>query len=88
MDRQEILKLMVHMLEEETGNQFDNEREDFVLREQLGVDSVDLISLVATLENKFKIRITAEELQGLQTVSDLIDLLQKKVGSPAHPSAA
>lgn len=46
----------------------------------LGIDSLDLVDLVFELEEKLNITFEDEELMSIQTVSDLIQLLEKKVG--------
>jgi len=88
MDRQSLLKTLATLLEDVTGETYDNVQESFSLRAQLGVDSVDLISLVGMLENNFKIRIASDELQTLETVAQLLDLLEKKIGGQKKPNAA
>ena len=52
-------------------------------RKGLGLDSVDLFSLVVGIQNKFRIKIASEELVSVATVGDLLDLLQAKLATAA-----
>ena len=58
------------------------------LREELGLDSVDVVSVVSQIERKFRIRLTHQELEKLVTVSDVLDLLQSKLVNPPQTAAA
>ncbi|MCP4419029.1 MAG: hypothetical protein GY805_20625 [Chloroflexi bacterium] len=48
------------------------------LLENLDADSVDVVNIVATAEEKYQIEIDEAELTQLQTVSDLHQLIQQK----------
>ncbi len=48
------------------------------LLENLGADSVDMVNIVATAEEKYQIEVDEAELTQLQTVSDLHQLIQQK----------
>ncbi len=59
------------------------------LREGLGLDSVDVVSIVSQIERRFHIRLTHQELEKLVTVADVLDLLQAKLAdTSSSPSAA
>jgi len=47
--------------------------------ENLGADSVDVVNIVATAEEKYQIEIDEAELTQLQTVSDLYQLVQHHI---------
>lgn len=49
------------------------------LLENLGADSVDLVNIVATVEEKYQIEIDEAEMTSLQTVSDLHRLIQQHI---------
>lgn len=46
--------------------------------EDLGLDSIDLISASMALEELFGVRIVDEEVENLRTVGNAVDLLAKK----------
>jgi acyl carrier protein len=61
-------------------------RDDINLREGLGLDSVDVVSIVSQVERRFHIRLTHEELEKLATVADVLNLLESKLSPPAQSS--
>ena len=81
MERTELRNILLEMLEEEVGEKYDHLDEDQNLRDGLGLDSVDLVSLVIHVQRRFKIDIKTEELEKLVKVGDLIDLLQAQLGA-------
>lgn len=88
-DRESIRKLLVELLESDTGNSYSEIAESDNLREGLGLDSVDVVSVVSQIERRFKIRMTHEELEKLATVGDVLDLLSIKLAeTPPTPAAA
>jgi acyl carrier protein len=86
MERTALRQTLLEMLEEEVGEKYDNLSDAQNLREGLGLDSVDLVSLVIHIQRRFKIDIKTEELEKLVKVGDLLDLLQVKIA--ANKSAA
>lgn len=79
MNRNEIRQVLVELLESDIGDNFSHLKEEHKLREELGLDSVDVVSVVAQIERRFRIRMTQEELQELVTVGDMLDLMQRKL---------
>jgi acyl carrier protein len=59
------------------------------LRTDLGLDSVDVVSIVSQVERRFRIRLSQQDLEKLVTVGDVLDLLQSKLNeAAAAPKAA
>ena len=48
------------------------------LKDDLGIDSLAAVELAMELESEFGIRIEDEELEGLKTVQDILDVLRAK----------
>ena len=48
---------------------------DFV--EDLGADSLDVVELVMALEEKFEIEIPDEDAEGIKTVKDVVEYIEK-----------
>jgi acyl carrier protein len=46
----------------------------------LAVDSLDAVELSLALEEQFSLSVEDYEIEQLQTVSDVIELIQKKLG--------
>jgi acyl carrier protein len=90
-DRAFIRQTLIELLEADTGEKHDALAEDDNLREGLGLDSVDVVSIVSQIERRFHIRMSQPELEKLATVGDVLDLLQTKLIAPpggAEVSAA
>lgn len=45
----------------------------------LGIDSLAMLEIVGSMEREFKIRIPDDQLVGIQTVAQLVDLVQKRL---------
>jgi len=55
---------------------------------ELGIDSLGMLEIVGSMERELKIQLPDEALAGIQTVEDLIDLVEKKqAASGASPKA-
>jgi acyl carrier protein len=87
-DRAFIRTTLVELLEADTGETYRDLQDTDNLREGLGLDSVDVVSVVSQVERKFHIRLSQEELQQLVTVGDVLDLLEVKLNTPPQSSAA
>ena len=48
------------------------------MNDDLGIDSLAAVELALELENEFDIRIEDEELAKLETVQDVIDIIEAK----------
>ena len=85
-DRQTIRQTLIDLVEADTGEKHANLDDDVNLREGLGLDSVDVVSIVSQVERRFRIRLTHEELQTLVSVADVLNLLQTKLiaGPESH----
>jgi acyl carrier protein len=87
-DRAFIRQTLIELLEADTGEKHDGLAEDASLREGLGLDSVDVVSIVSQIERRFHIRMSQSELEKLATVADVLDLLQAKLAAPPEATAA
>ena len=89
MDREGIRRTVIELLEADLGERFESLSDGQKLREDLGLDSVDVVSVVSQIEREYRIRLSHQELEKLVTVSDVLDLLQAKLTErDAAPSAA
>lgn len=87
-DRAFIRNTLIELLEADTGEKYNDLDESANLREGLGLDSVDVVSIVSQVERRFHIRMTHQELEKLVTVADVLDLLQAKLSAPPESTAA
>ena len=51
--------------------------EETSFKDDLGVDSLDLLELVMAFEEEYNIELNPEELEGIQTVGDVMDYIKK-----------
>ena len=86
--RDEIRATLLKLFETETGETIESLSDDQNLAEHLGLDSVDMVSLIMQLERHFKIRLSHEELAGAAEVGQLLSIVEKKVNSNEGSSAA
>ena len=90
IDRAMIRGTLIELLEADTGENFRDLKDTDNLREGLGLDSVDLVSVISQVERKFHIRLSQDELMQVATVGDVLNLLEMKInaGPPQQAAAA
>jgi acyl carrier protein len=81
--REQVRQTLIGLIENDIGQKFEDLHDGKNLREELGLDSVDVVSIVSQVERQFRIRLSQQELEKLVTVGDLLDLLQGKLSAPA-----
>jgi acyl carrier protein len=54
------------------------------LVEELGLDSIRLLTLAAEVENRFEIALDPEDEAGIRTVGDLLDAVERKLAARGH----
>jgi acyl carrier protein len=87
-DRDTLRSTLIQLLEADTGEKYNDLQDGTSLRDGLGLDSVDVVSIVSQIERQFRIRLTHEELEKLVTVGDVLSLLQAKIAAVATQQAA
>ena len=55
-------------------------KDDTSIQEDLGADSLDVINIVMTIENKFNIEIDEHTLAEFNTVANIVDALAPAIG--------
>jgi acyl carrier protein len=88
MDRAAIRQTLIELVEADTGEKHTDLDDGVNLREGLGLDSVDVVSIVSQIERRFHIRLTHHELEKLATVADVLNLLEIKLNAPPSSNAA
>jgi acyl carrier protein len=86
MDREQLRQAMLAHLHEEKEEVPAVLSDDLNLRDALGLDSIDLVSLVISIQEHFNIELKTDELEKAVNVGDMLDLIQAKVA--ARRSAA
>jgi acyl carrier protein len=77
LSRTELLQMFKKTATEIAEKDFPNISESTVISE-LGIDSLGMLEIVGAMERQLKIQIPDESLAGIQTVKDLIELVEKR----------
>ena len=82
MDRNEVFGQLRDAIVTVLGVDRDAVTEGARFFADLDADSLDLVELVMALEERFDVSIPEEELDGINTVGNALDLLLGKLGAP------
>ena len=88
MERTQLSAIVLDLLEKETGETYPAVEESTTLREGLNLDSLDMAGLVLHIESHFGIQIESELLDGIQSVGDLLNVLETKIAAKPTRRAA
>jgi acyl carrier protein len=80
MTREEVFAQVKAILVETLSVDEDRVTEEARFQEDLETDSLDLVELVMTMEEKFGIKISDEEAGEIKTVGDAVDFVIKVAG--------
>ena len=81
MERQEAVTALREVAVEVLSVEPDVVTEDARFKEDLDADSLDLVELVMGLEERFDIEVPEEDLEGVTTVGQAVDLVLVKVAA-------
>ena len=79
MTRDEIFEQVKSILVETLSVDEDKVSMEARFQEDLETDSLDLVELVMTMEEKFGVKISDEEAAKIRTVSDAVDFVEKRI---------
>ncbi|NDC63318.1 MAG: acyl carrier protein [Planctomycetia bacterium] len=88
MERKELSAIVLELLEKETGETYPALQDSTSLREGLNLDSLDMAGLVLHVESRFGIQIETELLEEINTVGDMLTMLEKKLAAKEGRKAA
>jgi acyl carrier protein len=80
LTRQETLEKVKDIIVEYLGVDEDRVTEGATFRDDLEADSLDLVELIMAFEDEFGGEISDDEAQGIATVGDAVDYLQRHQG--------
>jgi acyl carrier protein len=83
MEREEALSALREVAVEVLSVDGAAVQEDARFKEDLDADSLDLVELVMGLEERFDISVPEEDLDGVATVGQAVDLVMAKVAAKA-----
>ena len=81
MDRADVLATIQDVAAEVLSVEPARVTEGARFKEDLDADSLDLVELVMGLEERFDIEVPEDDLEGVTTVGQAVDLVLTKVGS-------
>lgn len=81
MNRTEIEEKVKEFLIEDLEVEEENIHPDALLKDDLGIDSLDFVDIVVIIERKFGFKIKPEEMAGVNTLQKFCDYIESKVGN-------
>jgi acyl carrier protein len=79
MDRTRLRQVLLEQLQEDKGEVYENLDDNVGLRDGLGLDSIDVVTLVINIQARFGVELKSDELEKIVTVGNLLDLLQERL---------
>jgi len=79
MTRTEIEEKVREFLIEDLEVEEDKIAPDALLKDDMGIDSLDFVDIVVIVEKKFGFKIKPEEMAGVKTLSQFCDYIESKV---------
>lgn len=80
MERKEIEEKVKEFLIEDLEIDEEKIAPEALLKEDLGIDSLDFVDIVVIVEKKFGFKIKPEEMTEVKTLNQFNDYIQSKVG--------
>ncbi len=71
----DMLEQVIEIISDELNLDKEQIKKESRLREDLGVDSLDVVELVMRLEETFNVSVADDAAQKLETVGDIVDYL-------------
>ena len=80
MQRVQLVSMFRKMATEIAEKDFSHVTEESVIAE-LGIDSLGMLELVGSMERELEIQIPDDQLVGIQTVRQLVELVEQRVNA-------
>lgn len=74
-----IFETIAKIISEQLGHNLDEIQPDTSLVDDLGADSLDAVEVIMAIEEEFSIEIPDEKFENLETVQDIVDLVETLV---------
>ncbi len=78
MTRQEIEEKVRAFLIEDMEIDEEKMADDAKLKDDLGIDSLDIVDIVVIVQKNFGFKIKPEEMQGIATLRQFVDFIESK----------
>lgn len=86
IERGEVVRKLGEILTANTEVDVSKLTEASRIRDELGLDSVDLVDVVMRIEGEYKIRLTHQDLEKVVTIADLVTLITDKDATQNPPA--
>ena len=80
MERTEIEEKVKEFLIDDLEIEEEKIADDALLKDDMGIDSLDFVDIVVIVEKKFGFKIKPEEMAEVKTLSQFCDYIESKVG--------
>jgi acyl carrier protein len=77
MSKEDILAKLKPIIAEQLGVDESEVKEDASFTEDLNADSLDLVELIMSLEEQFKLQISDEDAEKITTVGEAVDYISE-----------
>ena len=81
MTKEEIKNIVIHFLVEELEIEENKIADEALLKDDLGIDSLDFVDIVVIVERNFGFKIKPEEMSDVRTLSQFYDYIESKVSA-------
>ena len=79
MNKEEIIEKTISILADEFEVDEDVIQPNSILKDTLGLDSLDYVDLVVTIETSFGVKLVEADFAGVSTFQDFYDLIALKL---------
>lgn len=79
MNKAEIVERINDFLSDEFEVDIETIEPDAILKDTLGLDSLDYVDLVVTVESNFGTKLGEADFVGISTFQDFYDMIEKKI---------
>lgn len=80
MDRETAFEQVKGIIVEQLGVSPDEVRDEASFQDDLNADSLDLVELIMSMEDKFGVKIPDEDAEKIATVADAVDYVVSNAG--------
>jgi acyl carrier protein len=79
MSKEEIIDKMIHFMVDEFEVDADDIQPDANLKDTLGLDSLDYVDLVVSIESNFGVKLVEADFVGIASFQSFYDLVENKM---------
>jgi len=79
MQRHEIIEIVNDFLIDEFEIEPEQIKENATLKDELDIESLDLVDIIVMIEKKFGFKVKPEEIVKVQTVQELYNFIEQRV---------